>query len=86
MRVCLLMFIALSVALPIARVCVVPGVPPGIGDAIAKSLTAHQCHIFGRQAHPLLLMACLLCAFTTQLSAVYACHIMQSRCLHAPAS
>lgn len=77
---------SLGVIVNIDRVVVVTGVSSGIGYAIAKSLIAHQCHIFGRQAHALLPKACLLCAFTTKLFAVYACHIMQGRCLHAAAS
>ncbi len=35
----------------IDRVVVVTGVSLGIGHGIAKTLIAHQCHVFGRSAY-----------------------------------
>jgi hypothetical protein len=39
---------SLGVIVNIDRVVVVTGVSSGIGHGIAKSLIAHQCHVFGR--------------------------------------
>ena len=41
---------SLGVIVNIDRVVVVTGVSSGIGYGVAKTLIAHQCHIFGRQA------------------------------------
>ena len=74
---------SLGVIVNIDRVVVVTGVSSGIGYGVAKSLMAHQCHIFGRRALSLLpltamrslLQGCLTRSFCAQ----YSCSGMQRR-------
>ena len=75
---------AWGVIVNIDRVVVVTGVSSGIGYGVAKSLIAHQCHIFGRRALSLLPPTALLLGCNEVSCTLPACCIPALPCRDAP--